>query len=95
MNLDLVNVKVCPQILSYIILGKLASNSNVTQIVDLCILNNQLTEHPNQSPVAPESQEVIDEFHHSGTAEEPSIQQLEVMDLPYSKTTAKKQPLTS
>ncbi|MBW0532497.1 hypothetical protein O181_072212 [Austropuccinia psidii MF-1] len=48
MDLDLVNVKVCPQILSYIILGKLARNSNVTQIVDLCIINNQLTEDPNQ-----------------------------------------------
>ncbi|MBW0513471.1 hypothetical protein O181_053186 [Austropuccinia psidii MF-1] len=48
MDLDLVNVKVFPQILSYIILGKLASNSNVTQIVDLCIINDQLTEHPNQ-----------------------------------------------
>ncbi|MBW0529979.1 hypothetical protein O181_069694 [Austropuccinia psidii MF-1] len=48
MDLDLVNMKVCPQILSYIILGKLDSNSNVTQIMDLCIINNQLTEHPNQ-----------------------------------------------
>ncbi|MBW0529978.1 hypothetical protein O181_069693 [Austropuccinia psidii MF-1] len=48
-----------------------------------------------ESPVAPESQEFIDEFHHSGTAEEPSIQKLEGMNLPYSKTTTKKQPLTS
>ncbi|MBW0540757.1 hypothetical protein O181_080472 [Austropuccinia psidii MF-1] len=47
MDLDLVNVKVFPQFLSYIILGKLASNSNVIQIVEL-LINNQLTEHPNQ-----------------------------------------------
>ncbi|MBW0560736.1 hypothetical protein O181_100451 [Austropuccinia psidii MF-1] len=48
MDLDWVNVKVCPQFLSYIIQGKLDSNSNVTQIVELFIINNQLTEHPNQ-----------------------------------------------
>ncbi|MBW0464668.1 hypothetical protein O181_004383 [Austropuccinia psidii MF-1] len=48
MDLDSVNMKVWPQILSYIFLGKLASNSNVAQIMDLCIINDHLTEHPNQ-----------------------------------------------
>ncbi|MBW0564344.1 hypothetical protein O181_104059 [Austropuccinia psidii MF-1] len=48
MHLDLVSMKVPPEIFSYFILGKLASNSNIAQIVDLLIVNNQLTEHCNQ-----------------------------------------------
>ncbi|MBW0551818.1 hypothetical protein O181_091533 [Austropuccinia psidii MF-1] len=48
MHLDLVSMKVPLEILSYIILGKLASDSNVTQIVDLLIVNDKLTEYPNQ-----------------------------------------------
>ncbi|MBW0470894.1 hypothetical protein O181_010609 [Austropuccinia psidii MF-1] len=48
MHPGLVSIKVPPEILSYIILGKLASDSNLTQIVDLLIVTNQLTEHPNQ-----------------------------------------------
>ncbi|MBW0501757.1 hypothetical protein O181_041472 [Austropuccinia psidii MF-1] len=48
LDLQSVSILLPPEILSYIILGKLANNSSLSQIIKMITLNDSLIERPNQ-----------------------------------------------
>ncbi|MBW0501514.1 hypothetical protein O181_041229 [Austropuccinia psidii MF-1] len=48
LDLQYVNVKLPPEILSYMILGKLGNDSSLTQVVEMITYNDNLLEKPNQ-----------------------------------------------